>query len=522
MKNIWQQFSRILLIGILTCVSLFSHAQNTAYWLYTLKEHENLWAFSNKHLLSPAYTLRLQNLNKISNPYQIRANTQIKVPFEWVKQINGHAKLTSLSGEVFLILEDGSKQALNIGNIIATGSSIETQKNSQAILSFMDGSSLTMGSETNIKLGTQIYYPITGASQNQIKLKKGHINSKIKHPPLMRNQYEVITPSAVTAIRGTELNIGIGSNQETLTSVFSGLVSITANDDNQVQAIEAGFGSIAGKNQRTTTEILVPPPNLEEIAASYHYNTPVITWKKVPKASAYHVELYQIDQDKKQLIQEFVVADTTTVLDALANNRYKLTVASLTASGLVGKTNRTEFAITANPMPPLLIYPEKTAYARTQRVELNLGKNKAHSAYIIELAKDQNLTQDVQQQIIQNNNKMTHFTLPDNGVWYWRLAVINQAKQQGSFTEPRKIEVSILRASTYKSKTISATPIPFDKVKYKLRLLNSAQKIVYEKEQSSSTWKILNLPPDEYHAQVFYILNGKTIYQTSEQIISWH
>lgn len=517
MNNIWSRLSKFLLISILISASFLSHAQSSAFWIYTLQEHENLWSFANKHLISPAYALRLQNLNKIPNPYQIRPNTQIKVPFEWVKHVSGHAKVSALSGDSFLILENGTKQALTIGQTIPTGSSLETGKNSQATLRFMDGSQLTMSSETNIKLGSQIYYPVTGASKNEIKLEKGRISSKIEHPPLMKNQYEVTTPSSVTAVRGTELRIGIGSDQETLTSVYSGQVSMIA--DNKDQSIEAGFGGVAGKGKPAVKEALPLPPSLEHLSTTYTYNTPVLSWKPMQNAASYHVEVYQEDKNNK-LMQEGETSDTTTVIPALPNGKYKLTVASVTASGLAGKANQTNFDVTGNPMPPLIISPLSNDYTRSKRVELNVGQDTSHKAYVIEIAKDQKFTQDVQQQIIQNEGAL-YFELPDNSPWYWRLAAVNQNKQQGTFTEPRKIEVSILRASIDGSTAISTYKIPFDGVTYKLSLMDQQQKVVYEKEQGIPNWNNLNLPVGEYSAQVSYMLNGKSIYQMPKQTILW-
>lgn len=518
MKNIWQQLSRCLLICLLVSISSFSLAQSSAYWLYTLQENENLWSFSNKHLVSPAYALRLQNLNKIPNPYQIRPNTQIKVPFEWVKHVSGHAKVSALSGDAFLIVENGSKQPLTVGQTVQTGSSLETGKNSQATLRFMDGSLLTMSSETNLKLGSQIYYPVTGASKNEIKLEKGRISSKIEHPPLMRNQYEVTTPSSVTAVRGTELLIGIGQDQETLTSVYSGKVSMIA--DNKDQAIEAGFGGIAGKGKETTKEALPLPPPLDQLPTHYKYNTPVLSWSAMPNAASYNVQIYQADK-AMALMQEGEVKDTTTLLQALPNGTYKVTIASVTASGLAGKTNQATFDVTGNPMPPLIVYPLSNDYSRTKKVELNIGNASSHAGYIIELAKDQNFTQDVQQQPIKNEGKTFYFELPDNNVWYWRLAAVDQQKQQGMFTDPRKIEVSILRAPLSSSTAIDSFKIPFDGVQYQLSIFDLDHKTVFEKTQSTPNWNKLNLPIGEYQAQVSYILNGKIVYQMPKQTINW-
>lgn len=521
MKNIRQQFLRCLLICLLVSISSISLAQSSAYWLYTLQENENLWSFANKHLVSPAYALRLQNLNKISNPYQIRPNTRIKVPFEWVKHVRGHAKVSALSGDAFLIVEKGSKKPLTVGQTVQAGSSLETGKNSQATLRFMDGSLLTMSSETNLKLGSQIYYPVTGASKNKIKLEKGRISSKIEHPPLMRNQYEVTTPSSVTAVRGTELLIGIGQNKKTLTSVYSGKVSIIVVNKNQV--IEAGFGGIASNGKKIIKEALPLPPSLEQLPTHYKYNTPILSWSEVPNAASYNVEAYQIDK-KITLVQEDEVKNTTTLLQSLPNGKYKITIASVTPSGLTGKKNQATFDVTGNPMPPLIIYPLSNDYSRTKKVKLNLGNLSSHAGYIVELAKDQDFTQDVQQQIVQNKGKMFYFELPDNNVWYWRLTALDQMKQQGMFTEPRKIEVKVSTLKTpFSSCTaIDSFKIPFDDVQYQLSIFDSDQKIVFEKTQNTPSWNELNLPIGKYKAQVSYIINGKIVHQIPKQAINWY
>ena len=238
-----------LLIGLMA----FLPVQNTVwasddvYWEYTVQKGDNLWSFSERHLISPAYAMKLKSFNKILNAYNIKPDMKIKVPLEWGKKVEGQAAVFAVTGKVDVELKNKQQVAATVGLALPSGTRISTGKDAQATLKFADGSRLILNSGTTIVLGSQIYYPTTGASANTINLERGSVNGNIERPPLMKNRYEVKTKTAITAVRGTELDVGVDDVDDTRASVFSGHVDVIAGD--KVVELKQGFGSRVGSKE---------------------------------------------------------------------------------------------------------------------------------------------------------------------------------------------------------------------------------------------------------------------------------
>ena len=52
-------------------------------WIYIFRRGDNLWNFTEKHLVSMKHLDGIVRLNHIHNPYFVPPGTQLRVPISW-------------------------------------------------------------------------------------------------------------------------------------------------------------------------------------------------------------------------------------------------------------------------------------------------------------------------------------------------------------------------------------------------------------------------------------------------------
>ncbi|MEK7567589.1 MAG: FecR domain-containing protein [Patescibacteria group bacterium] len=114
-------------------------------------------------------------------------------------------------GTLFLKLPGQAKE-LKSGDIIESGASLETGKNSAAIVHFPDGSILSLDKETSVII-PQI--EVNDANKNiliKITLTVGRVWSKVISLATPESEWEVKTSNTVATVRGTAFGMGFKGN----------------------------------------------------------------------------------------------------------------------------------------------------------------------------------------------------------------------------------------------------------------------------------------------------------------------
>lgn len=470
---------------------------NTAYWSYTLQPGNTLWQFADKHLVSPGYVPKLQALNNIKNPYRLQANTVIKVPFSWVRQQPGTATVRTMSGKATLVLPNSKTRLAVLGEQVPTGATVSTGDNSQIILAFADGSTLVLGSNTQVVLTQMAYFPTTGASNNDIRLEEGNVSSDVTKPKLMNNRYQLRTPSAITAVRGTELRVGVGSQQQTMTSVLSGQVDLTSQEHSQ--AIGAGFGAVADLNGKPgAPEKLLPPPQLNQLSSVYHYNTPFMSWQPIDNAAGYHVNLYR-KENVRTLLRDDVRTNPTYFPADLSDGDYQLIVRTRSSSGLEGQEQGHDFTVQANPQPPLVLQPQNGQAAR-RGTPVRFVFSEHRQPLLLQLSQDENFASIAHQETIRPGT-VFEYRLPEaSGKWYWRVASTSGEGKTGPFSQTREINAagSGFRFPSLKRYVLSGQLYPVDNASYRLVIARDAQfqDILLQEDSAQPEWSLQREQPN--------------------------
>jgi hypothetical protein len=129
----------------------------------------------------------------------------------------GVCSVAALAGEV----RSGAR-LLALGDVLDAGAEIRTGDKSRVRLRCVDGSSLVLGDQSTLRLTR--FTPASAGQPRAVSLwlELGVIGQKVSPG----GSWEVRTPSAVTAVRGTEFVVEVSQEQGTAVHVGQGQVAV--------------------------------------------------------------------------------------------------------------------------------------------------------------------------------------------------------------------------------------------------------------------------------------------------------
>ncbi|MCW3478529.1 FecR domain-containing protein [Neisseriaceae bacterium JH1-16] len=498
--------ARLILLALtsLALLPAAALADDDPFWTYSLRPGDTLWRFAGVHLVSPAYVPRLSALNNIRNPNRIVTATTIRVPYAWVRQQPASAQVRSINGQASIKLSGQPARPLRTNEQIPDSAELMTLAESRVVLHFIDGSELTMGSNSQLNIDQQHYYPSTGASSTRLRLRRGTASNTISKPELMRNRYEIDTPSATTSVRGTQFRVGVANDDTTTTAVLSGKVAVGV--DHVSAELSPGQGAVVGKGQHlpAKAEALLPPPALAGLPARIEFSPAYFSWPPVVGARGYHVELYRADSEV--LVDE---ADTDSPVyvpnGPLPDGSYRLKVRSRAASSLEGADAEHSVALNAHPATPLRVGATLDTF-RGRTLTLTVGDNGHESTRRVQLSTSTNFDAANTLEYSLTGSDSNQVTVPHHGRWFWRVARLDANGRVGPYSSAQAVEALgwFDRPAGQSPRQIIAATVAIPGARYRLELADSASftRVLFRQDSDSPRWRPASLPSGRYWARV--------------------
>jgi len=139
--------------------------------------------------------------------------------------------ITRISG-VVTVLPEGSNTwtEVEVDAQLRSGDRIRTSNNSSAVVTFFEGSVIELKSNTEIGI-TELIIEV-GPKSTTISLEQaiGTTINRVQKLVDTASSYEIKTPSAVAAVRGTEYEVEVLSDSTTTVIVTEGSVCVTAQE----------------------------------------------------------------------------------------------------------------------------------------------------------------------------------------------------------------------------------------------------------------------------------------------------
>lgn len=183
--------------------------------------------------------------------------------------------LSILSGEVMVMKAAGGewKKAEN-GMKLAAADSVKTGPDSYALITFFEGSTMTLEPDTEVTISELWKSEQTDATGVRLRQKMGQTWNRIQKLTDSASAYEIETPAGVGSVRGTTIGLAVEPEGQTTMSVFQGEGNFHA-EGIDIE-LPAGMQSTAAPGEPPSPASTIPPP-----ASAIRFSVNPIVWMKV-------------------------------------------------------------------------------------------------------------------------------------------------------------------------------------------------------------------------------------------------
>ena len=434
----WLIFTTLICMTLLALapVSTVADTHDQADWHYTYRPSDSLQAVG-KRLLNNQHTWSdIVRYNQIDNVAGLQPGSIIKVPINWLKFQPKPASTLSVSGNV--LVKKGRAQQfsrLKANTAINVSDEIVTRKG-RALIKFADSSILIIEEDTHVTFNKLTHYGETGMVDTRIRLKRGGVSADVS-PLVKGSRYEISTPSAVAAVRGTQFRLQTDA-QGTRIEVTEGEVELT--HAHGKKKIEAGQGaSVSAQSALVTTKALNEAPSRQFDSAVLDDLPATLNWKSQIEAAAYRFQLRK-DSKHGQLVRSSEHRKPSVSLDQLQNGTYSLAMRSIDKQGFQGIDDTANISIQIASDIPALLTPSGDSIASKETTLFSWRLKDSHTLSKLELSKDANFSNLAHTQAFSSETKTKLDPSISPGIYYWRVVALSEDSSE-SESDVRKISL---------------------------------------------------------------------------------
>lgn len=403
-------------------------------FVYHARLHDTLIGISRRLLLEPRRWPEIQTRNKIADPRHIPLGNEIRIPYAWLRLDANTATVMAVSGEV-----SESGRIVSRGQTLPEGSTIHTGADGSATLLLADGSVLTLQKSSVLTLHEMRQVrSVESAHSTRLRLDSGRLQTRVT-PHGNVGRFEIRTPVAVSAVRGTEFRDAFEPGAGTATTeTLDGSVAVAGSGAELT--IPADFGTRVEHDAPPLPPVrLLPPPDLQSIAATQSATRLQFGWPALAQASRYRLQLAP-DAQFQSFLLDAELDQPRVDVPAPADGHYWLRVRAIDGLGLEGHDAVRELEQHFLPPPARPPSPTPIATLSDHRIQLHWSEQEG-MRYRVQIARDAGFSAPVVDQTLDTLTLSARRLHP--GTYYARVATIATDGSAAPFGEPVRIKVPV-------------------------------------------------------------------------------
>lgn len=422
---------RILAATVLLVLSSITSVSYAQDWIYTTTKGDNLWNLSEQYLDRVSRFEALRKLNGIENPKQMPPGIKLRIPLKWVRSNPVPAVIDELLGDAQLQRAgSGDLVTLQAGDEVYLGDQIRTGDESTLAIRFADDSILTLYADSLIRFDHLSAHGKTGMVDSRLNLIQGRMDTRVTPASGPGSRFEIQTPSAISAVRGTEYRALVGADGKVSNiEVLHGKVKVSGAGKHTL--VKRGFGTqVAEGKAPIKPRKLLPAPELSAFNGPIRNISELVSWPVIEKAERYRVEVSA--DEAFDIVQWTQISEyAKAALPDIADGVYYLRVRAIDSLGLEGLNSVQPFLLDAHPQPPLQLQPVPDQVLRGEAAVLQWTQSAEAQRYRLEIATDAAFTQTIVDQSDISDTRFDTADLPVPGKYYWRLTSITASGELG-------------------------------------------------------------------------------------------
>lgn len=351
-------------------------------WVYTLKPGESLDQIAQE-LLSPKHTAsQLRQYNRIATDDKVVAGDRVRIPLNWLQRQPQPATAVAVTGQVQLISgTDGRRQPLTEGAALRVGDEIRTSAGS-AMIRLADGSELRLSPDSRLIFNRLTQYGKTGMVDTRLRLDNGEIQTRVQ--PVLEGgaRFEVETPAAVAAVRGTAFSLQALPTGTRL-QVTEGVVDF--GQPGKTRRIPAGYGAAVGlgSNDPLSIRRLPPAPQVTPLPETVSELPVSLSWIN-SGAPGYRLDIFE--EATGRWVESRELAGNQFDIGLLDNGRYQVRLAALDAQGTAGMPAALPLEVELQARAATLVSPAPGETANDDMPEFQWTLNGANEIARVEIS----------------------------------------------------------------------------------------------------------------------------------------
>lgn len=408
-----------------------------------VKAGDNLYDICNIYLESFRDWPKVAEINGLKDPGKVYPGQSLKIPINLLQGTTLPGLVAFIAGEVMYRSRSIQQWvAIQKGDQIYPGDSIRTGAMSSAEIRLGTGHSILLRQNTELTLSNS--RNLSGFHKIiNFFLNTGRVILKVRDSTGKGSRYEIQTPSAVAAARGTRFRTAVDTAENMRCEVLGGSVAVTALGGKvQVHALQ---GTVVKKGHAPLSPVkLLPAPAIQSPKTLYRSLPLKLEFSTVVQAVRYRVELSR-QKDFKELVRDkTAAAGSALLLRDLEDGTYYLRSRSIDSRGLEGpSSDPVRFALRANPLAPYIQAPKAGARIYGAAVSFDWMRVSDAASYHLQVAEDsafQNLVADIE----PNRNMTHHQERLSPGAYHLRIRSIAADGYRGEWGGPLSFTISPL------------------------------------------------------------------------------
>lgn len=411
--------------------------------VYEAQRGDTLIGIGKRLLEQPGDWRILARLNRVPDPNRIMPGESIRIPTRLLRGTPEPAQLLQAHGGVRASAADGSARALTPGAMLDEGTRLATGDDGYLTLRLPDGSTLRVqaGSEADLQQTRRLG---DGSLRATLRLIAGRIEAAVTQITGGAPRFEVKTPQAALAVRGTEFRVGVDRGAGiTRGEVLTGSVALAGASGGAGTVLNAGFGAQVDAAQRIgPVTPLLPAPDVGALPALVQRLPVQLPVTPLAQAQQYRVQV--VRADGAQEVGATLLSGAPLVrIDALDDGDWIAKVRGVDRGGLEGHEARHPFRLKARPEPPVTSAPVDGARLPVGPVSFTWAFHPQATHYQLQLADTPAFGTVARklERIAATNAEIAD--LPA-GIWYWRIATVrsvNGAPDAGPWSDALRIDL---------------------------------------------------------------------------------
>ncbi len=373
-------------------------------------------------------------MNQVSDPEHLQPGSKLRFPVRWLKIQPAPATVTNISGSAkVLVGEDKQEQSLVTGQQLTVGDMVVTGQDGNVVMEFADGSRLIIRSDSEVVLDTLSAWGDTGMADTRVRLQRGRIDAEVAPATGPASRYEIHTPAAVSAVRGTVYRVRADSDRpEARTEVLSGNVAVSG--EGRSRRVPETFGVVAKKGKPPDPpRRLLPKPDISALADRFERSLIQISWPDLKGARAYRVQIADTAKFETLHVDRTVLGADIDRVNLDKDGDYYLKVRGIDKVGLEGLDAVHKFVLNARPEPPMSMQPISDTVIRESQPQFRWTVTDNATGYRFQLAASEDFGAPLKSLELKDQSSFSPTEPLDPGTYFWRLATRDNAGELGPY-----------------------------------------------------------------------------------------